>query len=485
MIALRSDLEIVGGGSRADVSCGTWQEAEIANGSPAGIRCRTLLGLAMKANHNRLRRALLAGVVVILASAPLMAIQAPKRSATSDQDRVATLIKELAHPVFAKRRGAERELRAVGMPAIEQLRVASAHGDAETSLRAQAVLNDLDRLMLAGVDVHVSFSKPKIEWDESVDLMITLSNASRYAAKIPFDLSEAATDSEAARQVGHMVDLAEIVRVRDGRDSELDLTVDDIGADSAVLAAVQDRLDMGPTGELAPGERRTLTVGQFNRGWARYRLLDAGTYTIVLDYRPQWDDEVLVGRGVGRVTSNEATIVVTRGAPKSVSRGGRVASVEIRREDRELVSVLTNHTDQTMVVNTDFGDVVPFAEGHWIWQHGSERLKIPVVPPRPRSWDDFVTAKLVSVAPGATIELARISIQRLYDKLKKAGGVPGASNADLHFSYANMCSRLWQTRQGSALVGNDNAPRIFRTLLPRQLLATRYNSGALAMPLAP
>ena len=443
--------------------------------------------MTMKRNHDQCRRNLLVGLLVFAPSAPLSAMQ--PTPTTNDQVRIATLIKDLAHPVFAKRTGAERQLRSVGMPAVAQLRVASAEGDAETSLRARAVLADLDRLMLAGVDVQLSFSKPKIAWDEPVDLIITLSNTSPFTARIPFDLSTAAEGADDARQVGDMIDLADIVYVRridkNQTATDLELTVDDIGADSAVLAAVQERLVTGPTGVIEPGRRRTLTIAQFNRGWARYRLLDAGTYSVVLDYRPAWDDAVLVGEGVGRVTSNETTIVVTSGAPETVSRRGRVASVEIRREKHELVSVLTNHTDQTMIVNTDFGDVAPFAEGHWIWQRGGERFKIPAVAPRPRSWHDFVTDKLVSVSPGFSVELARISIQRLRDEIEKAGGAPDASDADLHFSYANMCSRLWQTRQGSALIGNENAPRIFRTLLPRQLLAARHNSRTLTMPLLP
>jgi hypothetical protein len=49
----------------------------------------------------------------------------------------------------------------------------------------------------------------------------------------------------------------------------------------------------------------------------------------------------------------------------------------------------------------------------------------------------------------------------------------------IHFGYSNLCDRQWQWRQGSALLGNDRAPAVFRGLLPRTVLSARHASNRL------
>ena len=174
--------------------------------------------------------------------------------------------------------------------------------------------------------------------------------------------------------------------------SVIELTVDDIAADATVVAAVQQRLNGGPSGVLDPGERVTLPIRAFNRGWARYPLLDSGTYTVVMDYVPQWEDAVLAAQRVGRVVSNQATITVTEGAPASVSRGGPEASLAVDREGQSLVAVLTNRTDQPMLINKNFGRSPPFADGRWVWELDGARRDVPLLP-KPPSNKDLVYLK--------------------------------------------------------------------------------------------
>ncbi|MGB2987246.1 MAG: hypothetical protein WBE26_15360 [Phycisphaerae bacterium] len=399
-------------------------------------------------------------------------------------NEIASLIRDLGDSSYEKRTFATRRLCAIGMPAADQLQAAAEGDDVESALRARAVLLLLDRIMFAGVEIQLSFSKTRIAWDESVDLNMTMVNRSKYPARVPFDIdpdTRKATTND-ARQVGDMLDLADFLHVRKADASVIELTVDDIAADAAVVAAVQDRLNGGPSGVLEPGERVTLPACAFNRGWARYPLLDSGTYTVVMDYVPQWEDAVLAAQRVGRVVSNQATITVTEGAPASVSRGGQEASLAVDQEGSSLVAVLTNRTDQPMLINRNFGRSPPFAGGRWIWELDGARRDVPLFPKPAASWHDFDAALLVEVAPGQSIELARISVDKLRRAPAQAGAEVDRGRWTVHFAYVNLCDRSWQARQGSALLGNVKAPPIFQTPLPRRILSTRHTSNRLIAP---
>ena len=421
-----------------------------------------------------------------MGQAPTSADTGGDRSLTApatDAD-IAALVSDLSDPSYEKRTHATRRLCAIGMPATEKLRAAAAGDNAETALRAKAVLSVLDNLMFSGVEVRLSFSKSKIAWDQPVDLNLSLTNRAKYAARVPFEIDPAkrTVAADDAQQVGSMLDVADLVRVRglDGR--EVDLTVDDISADSQVVAAVQRRLNEGPVSTLDPGQQAKITVVAFNRGWARYPLLDAGVYTVVMDYTPEWEDDVLAAHRVGRVVSNPATITISTGAPATVSRSGAEASLTIERDGAFIAARLTNRTDQTMLVNKNFGRSPPFADGHWVYELEGTRREVPVIAKSAASWHDFKAALLVEVGPGQSTELARIHLNELRHALSDAGAKFDDRRWTVHFSYVNLCSRQWQVRQGSALLGNSKAPAIFQVPLPRRILSTGHTSNRLTAP---
>ena len=407
----------------------------------------------------------------------------PLTSPATDEE-IAALVRDLGDQSYEKRVFATRRLCAIGVKAKGALMSASESGDMETALRARQLLDVLDRLWFAGAEVSLTFSKTRIAWDEPVDLLLTMRNRSQYAVRIPFqiDPGERASQSSDALQVGDMLDVADLLRVQDSNGRRVELRVDDILADEAVASAVQVRLNAGPVSIVEPEKTIALTVRLFNRGWARYPLLDEGTYTAVLDYVPDWQDEALAGERVGRITSNKATLAVTKSAPEAVSRGGGVASLKLTREGDRLVARLLNRTDQAMVVNKNYGASPPFAEGRWVYSLNGTLLEIPIVPMPGASWHDFAAGGLAEVRPGLDTEIAQISIIELHDLLAESGADLSSDRWTVHFAYSNLCDRKWQARQGSALLGNEKAPAIFQKPLPRLILSARHASNALAAP---
>jgi len=173
---------------------------------------------------------------------------------------------------------------------------------------------------------------------------------------------------------------------------------------------------------------------------------------------------------------------VTTGAPAAVSREGAEASLTVHRDGLFIVAQLTNRTDQTVLVNKNFGRSPPFAEGRWVYLRDGTRHEVPVIHKRAASWHDFDAALLVEAKPGQSIELARIHLAELRRTLVDAGAKLGDDRWTVHFSYANLCDRQWQIRQDSALLGNPKAPAIFQHSLPRRILSTRHTSNRLTAP---
>jgi hypothetical protein len=401
-------------------------------------------------------------------------------------EEISALIHDLSDPSYEKRVFATRRLCAIGVEARDMLAAAAGGDDVEAALRARQVLSVLDRLWFAGAEVSLAVSKTRTAWDEPVDLHITVSNRSKYPTRVPFeiDATKRASLSTDALQVGDMLDIADWLKVRSSEGREIELRVDDITADPAVTAAVQERLNGGPNRTLGPGEEVVTSIRAFNRGWARYALLDGGEHSFVFDYVPEWEDEALGAARVGRVVSNKVKIAVVRSAPEAISRGGTVASLTLIRESEELVALLVNKTDQLMLVNRNFGVSPPFAEGRWVYTLDDSIREVPIILKPRASWHDFEESLLVSVQPGQDLELSRIKITGLHKLLSEAGADLSGDRWTVHFGYSNMCDHVWQARQGPALLGNKNAPPIFRMPLSRLILSARHASNALEAPKA-
>ncbi len=391
------------------------------------------------------------------------------------------LVSELGAASYENRMNATRRLYAIGLPARHRLVAATRSDSPEVVLRAKRLLSAFETLLFHGLEVELKFSKPQIRWNEAIDLKVTLINRSEFTARVPIetDTGQRAGLVGDPRQVADMLDVGEWLRVVGPSDQAVGLRVDDINLDPDIAAVVHVRLAEGPLGALAAGERTTIVVRDFNRGWARMPLLDAGRYRVQFDYMPQWDDDVLNDAQVGRVQSNEAVVTVTQGAPDTVSRRGIEAGITIEQRGDLLIASLINRTDQPVRVNLNFGTSPPFAVGRWVWDHDGSMREASSMQRRGLLWQDFKADALVEVAPGDSVELTRITPGKLLERLAANGAAIDRKGGELYFTYSNLCDRNWQRREGDLLIGNETAPPILRKPLPRRILTGWHTSNRL------
>ncbi len=402
-------------------------------------------------------------------------------SGAATSEEIASLIRDLGDASYDRRTRATRRLTAIGRAAGDALKSAAEGAEFETARRARSILHELDNQWMLGLDVTVSVSRSSIAWDESIDLLITFHNPTRYPSRVPFDLTGGTVDANRlshAEQVGRMLDAVDFLTVR-RQGTTIDPRVDDIAADEDVQAAVERRVTGGPSAELAPGGRVSITVPAFNRGWARYPLLDSGEYEIIFEHQPAWGDEVLTQQRVGLVRSPSARLHVTAGAPDVVSRAGVEAFVELTRSEDVLVARLTNTSDLPTTVNLNFGSSAPFAQARWIVFRGETYGEIAVRGAGQVSLKDFDASLLKTVAPGESVELARVDVASL--QAPAADGVAGACLVHLH--YQNLLDRRWQSRQRGQVDVERTWPEALRGELPQRILTGTQSSDRVELVL--
>lgn len=405
---------------------------------------------------------------------------APAQSTASSvsESEINALVAQLSDPNYSKRVGATRRLCAIGAPATEVLTRVAAGSDMEAALRAKKILQALDHVWFSGVEVVLESSRSAFEWREPVEVRMVLENRSGFPARIPFDTSTDQSEggSADARQVAAMVDASDFLVVQNPQGKEIELRADEISDDPAVLRAVQARLAGGPSSRLAPGERAVIPLVSFNRGWARYPMLDEGDYAVAFRYVPEWIDPVLAEQHVGEVRSNALNLRITKAAPDTVSRRGGQPELILRREDDSLIAQLVNHSDRMVLINTNYGVSVPFADLQWIYERDGKRTLLPASPSQGRNWSDFDAGRLVSLDPGSSLVLVRIRIDDLVKSLGQAGESVFSNQATISASYFNLCDRQWQIREQPNLDKDASSPDLFRSPLPRQLLSARLTS---------
>lgn len=388
---------------------------------------------------------------------------------------IESLVRELSAGSFDRREHATRRLCAIGPAAAEALRKAADSGDFEAATRARAVLEALDALLFSGLEVSLSVSRAGVRWNEPVDLTVTLRNESAYPARVPFRVAEPADDTDEARQVGRMLDLADYLVVRGPDGADVPLRTDDITADEAVMAAVERRAREEGLETIPPGQAVQVKLLSFNRGWSRYALLDAGAYAVSFAYAPPWDDEALIAAGAGRVTSAPATVEVTHPAPPTVSRAADEATVLLRQEGDTITASLINRGDLPIVVNGNFGPAAPFSAARWVVTSGDRAEELAVSPGNP-ALADFHADRLLTVPPGETVEIARADAAALL----KAAAPDSGQGVSVQFRYVNLLDRRWQKLEHETLSRDPAVPAVLREPLPNRLLVGVLMSGVLA-----
>lgn len=406
-----------------------------------------------------------------------------QRSEPEIQADVASLVEQLSDPSYDRRMAATRKLCAAGQPALPSLRRVAEGSDREAALRARKIIQALERILFAGVEVRLESDRNSLGWDEPAQVRLIFENKSRFPARLPFPASSGQSegDSGDARQVGMMIDASDWLLVTNSAGREVELRVDDIADDPEVLRVVQERLQGGPVTELTPGDRMVIVLDQFNRGWARYPMLDAGEYRVTMRYVPEWSDPVLAEQKIGEVRSNELMLRVERGAPETVSRAGAKAEVAVRRENDEFVATITNRNDQSILVNTNYGVSAPFAEILWVYERDGRRETMSAASSTGRTWSDFDTVRFRKVDAGSSLELARIGVADLATRMGDAGKGVQAGEGLIAFSYFNLCDKNWQIREQANLDRDAETPAALRSPLPRQLLSTRLTSSSVRL----
>lgn len=433
-------------------------------------------------NPMAIRHASLA-LCALLTAMPIHA-DSPLDAGPAKPGEIAALVAELSDPSFEKRQAATRRLCAIGMPAVAALETVAGGGDFEAAQRARQVLDVLDDVYFAGVEIELAVSTSDVRWNQPLDLKLSCRNASPYPATLPFERRPGApsTPESHARQVGDMLDAAEWLRVAHVDKGEVDLRTDDISLDPAVREAVEVRVAAGPRWILPPGERTVIHLTGFNRGWARYPLLDAGDYTLRFEYVPDWTDPVLAEARVGHVASEEIRISVDPGAPAAVSRAGVEGELSVTAKGDAFVALLTNRSDLPATINTNLGVAEPYAMAEWIVHLESRSISVPFAEGPVVSWERFSAERLITLPPGESIELGRVDRKALRARVRaEAPAGADLDHAVLIARYRNPCGPVWQRNHEPALLGNPEVPEVFRVPLPRRLLTMPLSSDRIPL----
>ncbi|MEE9294048.1 MAG: hypothetical protein V3W34_03660 [Phycisphaerae bacterium] len=388
-------------------------------------------------------------------------------------DEVLSLVERLGDGSFKTREEATIRLLEIGPPATRALKQAVAGNDYEIAIRARDLLEVFEHLLFSGVTIELSGSRTVFDWSDSVALTVRLENTGSHVARLPFELILPSVDKRSARlrQFTSLLDLSEYLVVEGPGGRAVRLYVDDINEDPALVAAVNDRVEQPPVDEIPPGETVRYRVDEFNRGWARYRLLEAGDYQLQVVYQPQWDDDELVRSGVGRVASNRLKLAVGKPAPLCVRRAVAPANLKLSRQGDAMVAALTNQLDLPVWVNLNLTVErgAPFARTRWFVDCGEQRhmLRASRLLHHPR--EPFSRDRIIQVMPGDTIELARLSYETLADE---------ARGCQVTFTYSNITNITWQRANSPGPAAGVKAGKGREEPLPyRMLVATLTSDG--------
>ncbi len=419
----------------------------------------------------------------ICAAQPVPEPGQPSKSADATDratdERIDSLIRELGDRSYEKRARASRELCMIGQRAASALQRAASGDQNEVTLRAGQLLEVIDTVYFGGCSVELSAGRSRIAWNDPLEVVLTIHNASDYLARVP--LQAAGPDRDRlpshVRQIGDMVDLGDHLRVVAPDGQQVRVRIDDVRDDPLVEDAIRWRAEGGPLTEIGPAGKSVRRLAEFNSGWARFPLLERGRYSIQLVYEPQWDDDEFSQAGVGSVASNILEIEVTEEAPAIVRNATEAAVLTVERQGPELVAFVTSTSDVSILVNRNLAtSAPPFAGLIWTVRAGGAFEDLNLLARALRKVDNFSRERLVELAPGSRMELSRVPVGRLLESAtarKRAEGQPLAVRA----VWTNLTCAAWQHAERPPLIDKPGTPTALRSPLPPRLLTGRYASN--------
>ncbi len=367
-----------------------------------------------------------------------------KTSPTSTKDDIQVPLDNLGDPSYEVRQAAVKKLYAAGPAVLDALSKVTKGDDFEAALRARNLIKRIQKLFFVGAEIELSTSHKQFRWDEPVSLRIKVINRADFPIHLPFLVKDRGSidTGPMAAQMGNLLDAADFLRVVGPGDEVVDPVVDDLRGEPSLEAALDTRVYAEPASLLAPHSEFILNLPDFNRGFARYRMLRKGTYRIQFTYVPEWDDPKMREAGLGKVLGNTLKLTVTQPAPDLILNARREIRVELERVGQEFVVRLTNTHDRQMGVNLNLGGrgLADYAHLQWQWQTpaGIVRAEQPIIDPPALDTD-----KLVTLKPRQSMELFRTDLNRLkalpgFEQMGHAG-----NKIPLAVQYSNMLDRAF------------------------------------------
>lgn len=387
--------------------------------------------------------------------------------------RIAELIVALGDESYDARTRALQDLIEIGPDVLPPLREAARSDDAEVALRARHAVEKFGRVLLAGAEIELSAEPAAVQWNEPFALRVRITNHSAQPCQTPFapDLSKGVAADRDDLQVAAMLDLADFLRVvgPDGR--TIQFYCEPIEEDERIERIVRARAERAPFTALGGGMTQIIELPGFNRGWARYRMLAAGEYTIRFLYQPDWRDAELARRQVGRVSSGPAKVVVRTAADRVIRESERRVMGRVVRRGGEWVAVLQNVHDRRTYVNTNWGDDI-LRRARLTWLIPLERGGIAKVVHR-SGRNPFLRERVVGMDALERVEIARIGRDAVVEAIG-ADSKP-AAGLDPGFTYVNVLSRGSLIRGRATAEDWDDEARRFYEQLPRLIHTGRVS----------
>lgn len=340
-------------------------------------------------------------------------------------ESVQRMIRQLSHPAPTKRQEAVGKLTLWGPVAFDALSKVADGPNLEAALLARDILRELGEVVFVGAEVTLSVDRPSIRWNEPVSLTVTVHNPTLARILLPWPAETPAASQPAVddfQQVAAMMDVADFLAITNPAGEEIELRVDPIEQDTAVERAIQIRAGDNPPYQLLPaGKTSRLTVPAFNRGWARYPLLEAGTHTVRFEYQPEWKDPAWTQQGLGRVQSNTIKIEVTQPAPAELQRARRPLELIARQESDRIIAELHNVWDAPTWVNLNLnGPMATHAALQWWPQSANHADTSPFTLQADATGQAFDADRLIEIAPGAKTIVSETPVADIAAQLPEA-----------------------------------------------------------------
>jgi hypothetical protein len=407
-----------------------------------GDRVRAVLVLAL------LSRTLLAAGPSTrpVGGGPVTTQSAPAAVTVPTEQEIRLAIRDLNHPSPARRRAAVQRLAEWGPLAFDALGKVASGTELEPALLARDLLREMGEVLFIGARVRLEIDRDRVRWDEPVTLSVVVENPSSTPIVVPWPeepLPSATLPADDVHQVSAMMDIADQLVVTRPDGDPLEARIDPIEHDTAVHRALEIRAgDHPPSHPLAPGRTERLDVRQFNRGWARYPLLEKGKYTVKFEYQPEWKNPAWVAQGFGRITSNAISIEVTEPAPPAIRQADRAVRMNLYREGGRIIGELENTWDRSLWLNLNIGGP-PETHARLDWV-----LELPDQDNEPFHLDSdmtgplFGTDRLREVAPGQKVRVSTVDPEVLLKRARPAPAGAGPVPVVLRYSQLHPADAL-------------------------------------------